>query len=80
MGPQHESLEKFWWVIEYLRLPYRKQVNGVWTEGMMRYRGKGWRTIRDGNCIHRSVQQRISQYPVKNINWAAEAAKIQRVD
>jgi uncharacterized protein (DUF2235 family) len=80
MGPQHESLEKFWWVIEYLRLPYRKQVDGVWTEGMIRYGGKGWRTIRDGDNVHRSVQQRMSQYPVKNTNWAAEAAKIQWVD
>jgi hypothetical protein len=23
MGPQHESLEKFWWVLEYIRVPYR---------------------------------------------------------
>jgi uncharacterized protein (DUF2235 family) len=80
MGPQHESLEKLWWIIEYLRLPCRTEVDGVWKDEMIRYRGKGWRTIRDGDFVHRSVQGRLTQYPVKNTNWPTAAANVQWVD
>ncbi|MBI1740612.1 MAG: DUF2235 domain-containing protein [Acidobacteriales bacterium] len=80
MGPQHESLEKFWWVLEYIRLPYRRQVDSVWKEEMIRYCGKGWRRIRDGDLVHRSVQERAKQHLVKNSHWSAAEAKVQWVD
>jgi hypothetical protein len=80
MGPQHESLEKFWWVLEYIRVPYRKQVDGVWKEEMIRYCGKGWRRIRDGDLVHRSVQERAKQHLVMNSHWSAAEAKVQWVD
>lgn len=69
MGPQHESLEKLWWALEYLRLPHRRNVNGVWIDEMIRYRGEGWRTIRPGDLVHRSVERRLSVHPVKNSHW-----------
>jgi len=77
MEPQHESLEKFWWAIEWIRLPHRTQVDGVWKEEMIRYRGKGWRTIRDGDFVHSSVRDRAN---VKNTNWRAAEIKVQWVD
>jgi hypothetical protein len=78
--PQHESLEKFWWVLEWIRLPHRTLVDGVWKEKMIRYRGKGWRTIRDGDLVHGSVRDRANKHLVKNTNWAAEESKVQWVD
>ncbi len=80
MGPQHESLQKLWWVLEYLRLPHRAKVNGVWKDEMIRYCGRGWRTIRDGDLVHRSVQERIQVHAIKNVNWPVEADKICWVD
>jgi len=80
MEPQHESLEKLWWVLEYIRLPHRTQVDGLWEQEMIRYRGKGWRTIRDGDLVHRSVQDRANKHLVKNANWLVAEAKVQWVD
>lgn len=55
---QHESLEGAWWALEQLWLPHRKQVNGKWVEEHIRYKGEGWRTVRAGDLVHQSVQQR----------------------
>ena len=80
MEPQHESLKKFWWALEYIPLPHRQQVDGVWTEGTIFYRGKGWRAIRDGDLVHRSVQDRAIKHLVKNANWSAIEAAVHWVD
>jgi uncharacterized protein (DUF2235 family) len=76
LGPQHESLQKLWWVIEYVRLPHRRMVDGLWNKEMIRYRGRGWRTIRDGDLVHHSVQQRMGVHPIKNVNWTAEVGRV----
>ena len=77
---QHESLKGLWWPVEYLRLPYRKLVNGEWIEEMMRYQGKGWRTIRPGDRVHRSLQRRMTQRLINNTNWPAAQSGVVWVD
>jgi uncharacterized protein (DUF2235 family) len=71
---QHESLEKWWWLLEYVRLPHRKQVDGKWIEEMVRYKGNGWRTVQPGDLVHHSVQTRMSKKPIKNQNWPGDAS------
>lgn len=80
LGPQHESLNKLWWVLEYIPLPHRRLVGGAWTEEMICYRGKGWRAIRNGDLVHQSVQERAKQHRVKNANWPTTQAQVQWVD
>jgi hypothetical protein len=80
LAGQHESLKGMWWPLEYLRLPHRKLANGQWIEGMIRYRGKGWRTIRSGDLVHRSIQRRIAKRPLKNANWPAAQSGVAWVD
>jgi uncharacterized protein (DUF2235 family) len=70
---QHESLEKFWWVLEYVKLPHRIQVDGNWIEGKVCYKGNGWRTIQPGDFVHHTVQIRKSQKPIKNQKWPGDA-------
>jgi uncharacterized protein (DUF2235 family) len=69
---QNESLRKFWWALEYVRLPHRRQVDGKWIEEMVRYKGNGWRTVRPRDLVHHSVQIRKPQKPIKNRNWPGD--------
>lgn len=80
MAPQHESLKGFWWALEYMRLPHRRQVNNDWVEEKIRYRGKGWRRIRRGDLVHRSVERRIVMQPVKNSNWPSSSGSLTWAD
>jgi len=55
-------------------------VNDQWIDEMIRYQGKGWRTIRPGDLVHRSLQRRMAQRPIKNANWQAAQSGVVWVD
>lgn len=73
-GEQHESLEKAWWALEWVPLPHRREVNGVWEEGRRIYRGKGWRKIRPGDWVSESVNRR--KRTPNNENWDDAKASV----
>jgi uncharacterized protein (DUF2235 family) len=73
---QHESLDRFWWGLEFLRLPHRRRDGDKWIDEKIRYRGKGWRSIRPTDRVSRSVERRSAKIPVKNGFWAAAMKQI----
>jgi uncharacterized protein (DUF2235 family) len=80
MGPQTESLNKLWWALEYVPLPHRRLVSGSWINEKICYRGKGWRTICEGDLVHQSVQERSKKNLVANMNWPACEARVKWVN
>jgi uncharacterized protein (DUF2235 family) len=69
---QHESLKGFYWLLEYLKLPHQKLMDGIWIKEKIRYLGKGWRTVAPGDLVHDSVRLRMKSIPLKNKKWPGD--------